>query len=83
MLHLQDAQTGGSWITPISIKSSVDPDLLLSHIEFGEFEKVTDVQDLTDDCLKEWLEKKGAVSFDYFTVSEIENAVKPSVRINV
>ena len=83
LLRIADATASGATVSPISIKSSIEPDLLLSLVEFGEFDGVTAVHGLTEDILEAWLQDKDATSLDSLTLLDLEAAVKAFVRINV
>lgn len=83
ILRLEDAQASGSSVQPVSLKASVDPDLLLSMVEFGEFDNVTSLTELTDDNLRQWLDDKDEVSFDSLSAEALNAAVTQAVRINV
>lgn len=83
LLRIQDVQTSGSTINPVSLKASIDPDLLMSMIEFEEFEGVTELSGLTEGMIKSWLNTQSEVSFDSLTVEELNNAVRAAVRMNI
>lgn len=83
LLRIQDVQASGSNINPVSLKASIDPDLLMSMIEFGEFENVDSISDLSEDTIKAWMDKQSEVSFDSLTVDELNNAVRSAVRMNI
>ena len=83
LLHINDAQATGSSISAISLKSSLDPDLLLSLVEFDEFDGVISVNELSEEALKNWLDDKETVNFDTLTTTELENSIRPSVRMKI
>ena len=83
LLCIADAQAIGSTIQPISLKASIDRDLLLSLVEFGEFAEVTSLANLTEDNLKAWLGAKEKVSLESLSLQELETAIKSNIRINV
>lgn len=56
MLHITDDVSLGATIKPVSIKASVDYDLLQSLILMAEFDRVEKLEDLTDEILSTWLE---------------------------
>lgn len=83
LLRIQDVQASGSTISPVSLKASIDPDLLTSMIEFGEFDNVETIEQLSETNIQSWLDTQSEVSFDTLTVEELNSAVRSAVRINV
>lgn len=83
LLRLEDIKASGASVQPVSLKTSIDPDLLLSLVEFGEFNDTEKLEDLTEGKIQSWLDEKSNVSLDSMTVEDLNAAVKTSVRINV
>jgi len=83
LLRIADANASGSSVNAVSLKSSIDPHLLLSLVEFGEFGDSKTPAILTDDEIEEWLETKAEVDFKSVPVDEMTAAVKRSVRMNL
>ena len=61
----------------------MDPDQLLSLVEFDVFDGISSVSYLSEDTLRDWLEHKETVNFDTLTTTELENSGGSSVRMNV
>ena len=53
LLKIQEVNDSGGKISAISIKASIDPDLLLSLVEIGEFPGVSKAEALSEDTLKD------------------------------
>ena len=84
LLRIKDANDSGNKITPISIKYSIETDLLLSLIDLGELgDNVTSIDDVDDDFLREWLRSKDKTQTDTSSLENIETAVDASVSVNV
>ena len=83
LLRILDVNSSGGSLQPVSIKSSIDPDLLLSLVEFGEFDNITTVSSLSEDTLKSWLEQKDAVELSSLSVGDLDATVRSNVRMNI
>lgn len=81
--YISDVQATGSPIQPISIKTSIDRDFLLSFAEFGEFTVVSNASKLTDDDFQEWFNTHANVSFESLGPRELDADIKSQVRINI
>ena len=83
LLRIKDANDSGNKITPISIKYSIETDLLLSLIDLGELgDNVTSIDDVDDDFLREWLRSKDKTQIWTSSLEDIETAVEASARVN-
>ena len=81
--RVQEAQSQGSAFKPVKIVASVDFDLLTSLIELDTFEKVTKIDDLSDEVLLAWLQAQAKVSLDSYSPEELEAMIKKSVAMRV
>ena len=83
LLRLDDARNSGSAVAPVSIKASINPDILIELIDFDEFPGVDSIDKLNDEILEEWLKSKDTVSLSAISSEDLLSAVKANVRINV
>ena len=83
MRQFRDAVSQGHNGKPISLVSSVNPDLLLSLIRLKRFDGVTSIDDLTDDTLQEWFEGKVDSVLQSYTTTSLLADVKKFVRVNI
>ena len=83
ILGIADAQATGSTIQTISIRASIDRDLLLSLVEPGEFAGISLESEFTDENLQEWLNANEKASVESLSLEEPEAAIKSNFRMNI
>lgn len=83
LLRIKDAQDSGSSITPVSLRSSVDRDLLESLISFGHFEGVERFGDLTDELIQNFLDQKDGAKLESVSLEQLEASMKSAVKLNI
>ena len=84
MLAIHDAQATGADIKPISLKASIDTDILESAIFLCDFgDDVDDIAQLTEEHISAWLSDGQGESLSDLTKDEIDKAVKANVHIRM
>ena len=79
--QVRDANNQGSTHQPISLVSSVDPELLTSLINLKTFSDVDSIDNLSDNALKTWLEQKTRTKIQNVTPENLLSDVKKFLRI--
>lgn len=70
LLRMQDVKTSGGTIDPVSVKASVDQDLLLSPVEFGEVGvSVIDFKNISDE-----VHGKVGIEVDSLSATDLETS---------
>lgn len=83
LLKVGDANAAGPTITPTTLKSSVDTELLLSLVALEEFPGAETIQDVTEDQVKTWLNAKDDVELHNLSLDEREASILASVRVKI
>lgn len=83
LLRIAESQSAGSTITLISLRSSIDRDLLESLLSSKTFKYIDNFDDLTDSVLDTWLTERDGVKLESISLEDLEAAVKSAVKINV
>jgi len=83
MLKIDDANASGANVSAVSIKASIDTDLLLSLIDFDEFPGVSKFEELKEETLEEWLEEQNVLKLEAISLPDLEAAIKCTVKMNI
>ena len=78
---VEDHRTAGLDVKAISLKSSIDADLLASMVGESQFDGVEQVEELTDEHVRQWMKAMTAEGPEAVDPEEMEAAVLSSVRL--
>ena len=82
LLQIADACKSGAKIEPISLRASIDTELLENALFLQEFgPSINKISELHDDMIESWLKQDQSNSLDMATTDEIEKAVLKYVQI--
>ena len=76
------ARAAGASIQPVPLTSSVDSQLLRSLVGIGVLKGAAQVADVTDDMLKEYLERSLGAVAEHLSAENLDKLVKRSVHFN-
>jgi hypothetical protein len=80
----RSAQENGTVGRPVRLTFSVDPPVLESLVELGQFGvEVPKVDLVTDTLLRTWLDKRQDVKRDGLSAAQVQKTVNRSLRINM
>jgi hypothetical protein len=80
----RSAQQKGPIGQPVSLTFSVDPPILESLVELGQFgDEVKEVSEVTDGTLRKWLDSHRDIKKDGMTAAQVQALVSRSLRINM
>ena len=80
--HIDDAEANGAVIHPVSLKSSIDRELLLNLVRYQHIPKVSHVKDVTDKAFEQWLQTKDDRGLADLSPEALEASIKASVHMN-
>ena len=76
-------QNSGRVSHPVSIKNSIDLDLLQSLIDLGEFPNINKLEDLADAVISSWLKLQNDTSIGTLFLKDFEEQLEASVVTNM
>jgi hypothetical protein len=80
----RSAQENGTVGRPVSLTFSIDPPVLESLVELGQFgAEVTRVDLVTDPVLRKWLDNHQDIKKDGLSAAQVQTIVNRSLRINM